>query len=149
MAVADPRRLGAPVRGRGRLALEPFGGGAHPRGAWGGGPTVIEITETLIGEAARALAAAAGGSATVILFGSHADGLADARSDLDFLVIEDEVPRRAREIVRLQRVLSPFRVAADVLVISRAEAACPERAPDAVRDALIRGRVIVEAAPAT
>lgn len=105
---------------------------------------MIAVTDDLIRRAARALADAAGPEATVILFGSHAQGRADPRSDVDFLVIEDQVPGRAREIVRLQDVLGRLRVPADVLVITRTEAAHPERAPDAVRDALLRGRVLVE-----
>lgn len=109
---------------------------------------MTEITEALIEEAARALAAAAGKASTVILFGSHADGRADPRSDLDFLVIEEEVPRRAREIVRLQAALSGLRVPADILVVSRAEAADPEGASVVVREALLHGRVLVGSASA-
>lgn len=67
---------------------------------------------------------------------------------MDFLVIEDEVAWRAREIVRLQKALSPLRVPADILVISRAEASQAERASDAVREALTEGRVVVESSAA-
>jgi len=57
----------------------------------------------------------------IILFGSHARGEATEDSDLDFLVIEDEVPDRAREMVRLRRLLRPLRVPADILVYSADE----------------------------
>ena len=73
-----------------------------------------------IEEAARTLLAAAPGS-KVILFGSHARGEADPRSDVDFLVVEPEVKDRFGEEVRLGNVLRPLRLAADVLVMSREE----------------------------
>ncbi len=76
------------------------------------------ISEKTILEAVHALQNAAPGS-TVILFGSYGRGTPHARSDLDFLVIEDEVKSRRAEIVRLCDVLLPLRVAADVLVVSR------------------------------
>lgn len=44
--------------------------------------------EALIVEAGRRLAQAAGESAQVILFGSHARGEARSDNDLDFLVID-------------------------------------------------------------
>ncbi len=59
----------------------------------------------------------------IILFGSHARGDANDDSDLDLLVIEDEVPDRAREMVRLRRLLRPLRVPADILVYSADEVA--------------------------
>lgn len=49
------------------------------------------LSEATIQKAGKALAAEASGSARVILFGSHARGEADDRSDLDFLVVEPEV----------------------------------------------------------
>lgn len=57
----------------------------------------------------------------IILFGSHARGDAGEDSDLDLLVIEDEVPDRAREMVRLRRLLRPLRVPVDILVYSADE----------------------------
>ncbi len=59
----------------------------------------------------------------IILFGSHARGDAREDSDLDLLVIEEDVPDRAREMVRLRRLLRPLRVPADVLVYSADEVA--------------------------
>jgi predicted nucleotidyltransferase len=72
---------------------------------------------TVIEEAARRLSQAAPG-ARVILFGSHARGDADSRSDLDFLVVEPQVEHRGEESVRLRRVLRGLRLAADVIVVS-------------------------------
>lgn len=57
----------------------------------------------------------------IILFGSYARGEQKPESDIDLLVIEDEVEDRAREMVRLRRVLRPLRIPVDVLVYSSAE----------------------------
>lgn len=53
--------------------------------------------------AAHCLAAAAASPARVILFGSYARGDAGPDSDIDFLVIEQDVPDRHGEMVRLER----------------------------------------------
>ena len=57
----------------------------------------------------------------IILFGSQARGDADAGSDIDLLVIEQAVPDRAAEMVRLRRPLRPLPAAFDLLVYSQAE----------------------------
>ena len=72
---------------------------------------------TLVQEATRRLTQAAPG-ARVILFGSHARGDADSRSDVDFLVVEPQVERRGEECVRLRRALRGLHIAADVVVVS-------------------------------
>lgn len=76
------------------------------------------VDEAVIAEAGRRLASAAGKSAQVILFGSHARGDARHDSDLDFLVIEPTVRDRRKESVRLRRELRGLGVAADVVVVS-------------------------------
>ncbi|MEW6777141.1 MAG: nucleotidyltransferase domain-containing protein [Bdellovibrionota bacterium] len=55
----------------------------------------------------------------IILFGSYARGDAREGSDLDFLVVEDRVASRRREMVRLDDALGKLRIPADVLVASR------------------------------
>ena len=107
---------------------------------------VQALPEELVREAARRLGEAARKPARVILFGSYARGEADATSDLDFLVVQKDGFSRRREIVRLQDVLSPLRVPAEVLVIDHDEAERPERAGDAVREALSSGVVLYESA---
>ncbi len=76
------------------------------------------VDDAVIAEAGQRLARAAGESAQVILFGSHARGDAGPDSDLDFLVIEPEVRNRRQESVRLRRELRGLGVAADVIVVS-------------------------------
>jgi len=74
-------------------------------------------------EAAVRILSEATHSARIVLFGSYARGDAGADSDLDFLVIEPRVEDRAREMVRLRRLLRPLRIPADILVYSSEEVA--------------------------
>lgn len=78
--------------------------------------------EEQIETAIRTLAAAAQAKRTV-LFGSYARDEAREDSDLDLLVIEREVEDRAREMVRLRRLLRPLRIPVDLLVFSTADVA--------------------------
>jgi predicted nucleotidyltransferase len=81
------------------------------------------VTADLIEVAGRTLASAARRPARVLLFGSHARGDAGPDSDLDFLVIERDVPDRHAEMVRLRRQLHSLGVPIDVVVVSEAYAA--------------------------
>jgi len=107
---------------------------------------VVLISDTLIHEAALRLGRAAHSPARVILFGSYARGEADAESDVDFLVVQQDGFGHRREIVRFQETLSPLRIPAEVLVVSHEEAAQSERAGDALRHALAEGVVLYESA---
>ncbi len=80
------------------------------------------VTREEIDAAVRILAETAR-PARIILFGSHARGDAREDSDIDLLVIEPRVEDRAREMVRLRRLLRPLRVPADILVYSTEEVA--------------------------
>jgi uncharacterized protein len=101
------------------------------------------IGEHVIEEAGRRLAEAAGARSRVILFGSHARHAADARSDLDFLVIEPEVADRHQEMVRLRDALRGLLVPADVLVFSEREVEDWREVPNTViHTALREGRVL-------
>ena len=103
------------------------------------------IAPDLIDEAARRIAAAAPG-ARVVLFGSHARGEAGADSDVDLLVIEPRVDDRFAEIVRLQRVLAPLRLPADVVVVSEAHVEEWGEVPSTMlHEALREGRVLAQA----
>lgn len=87
---------------------------------------------------------AAGANARrIVLFGSYARGDATDDSDLDLLVIEDEVADRAGEMVRLRRLLRPLRVPADILVYSEDEIARWGQQPgSALYWALREGKVV-------
>ena len=103
------------------------------------------IAADLIDEAARRIARAAPG-ARVILFGSQARGEAGPDSDVDLLVIEPRVEDRFAEIVRLQRVLAPLRLPADVVVVSEAHVQeWGDVQNTMLHDALREGRVLAQA----
>ena len=76
---------------------------------------------SVIEKAVDLLLEAAPSGSKVILFGSHARGDARPDSDLDFLVIEPRVADHRAEMVRLEHVLQPLRVPADVLVTTEAD----------------------------
>lgn len=104
------------------------------------------IDDELVEDAASRLVEAAGSPARVIAFGSHARGDAGADSDVDFLVIERELPDRFEETMRLRRALRPLRVPVDVIVVSEDHV----REWGAVRNtmlhaALHEGRLVVAA----
>src|SRR5215218_5020819 len=65
--------------------------------------SALMIPSDVIELGGRRLVAAARQPARVLLFGSHARGDAGPASDLDFLVIERNVPNRHAEMVRLGR----------------------------------------------
>lgn len=76
------------------------------------------ITDDVIERAGRTLAQAAGSPAKVILFGSRARGDARPASDLDFLVIEQDLTSRRDERVRLRMALEELGVPVNVIVVS-------------------------------
>jgi predicted nucleotidyltransferase len=103
----------------------------------------IVVDETLIAEAGHRLVRAAGESAQVILFGSHARSDARTDSDLDFLVIEPKVDNRRAESVRLRRELRGLGAAADVIVVSADHVAeWGEVKSTMLHEALTEGRVL-------
>jgi len=102
--------------------------------------------DTDIERAAHTLAETAGSPVRVILFGSHARGDARVGSDLDFLVIEPDVPDRHAEMVRLRSALHNLRRPIDVLVFSEAQVEeWGEARGTVLHAALSEGRVLVEA----
>ncbi len=72
----------------------------------------------LIDEAVQRLLQAAPPGSQVILFGSHARGTADGRSDLDLMVVEPTVENRHAESIRLRDALVPLPIAVDLIVTS-------------------------------
>ncbi|HEY2382434.1 MAG TPA: nucleotidyltransferase domain-containing protein [Terriglobia bacterium] len=78
------------------------------------------ISEEMIAKVVAALVEGARPT-KVILFGSYARGNARDDSDLDLLIVEPTVVSKRDEMVRLRRLLRPFRVPVDVIVISEEE----------------------------
>lgn len=79
------------------------------------------VSEAVIQTAGRRLAAAATSPATVMLFGSHAEGSARADSDLDLLVIQRDGLDRSAEFVRLRRSLRGLGAPIDLVLVSEDE----------------------------
>ncbi len=104
------------------------------------------VSDAVIVDAGRRLAAAACSPARVLLFGSRARGDAHEDSDLDFLVIEQHVDSKLNEMVRLRDALPPLAVPVDVVVVSEEEVARRKTVPSTlVHRALREGRVLVSA----
>jgi len=83
----------------------------------------------------------------IILFGSKARGQGSEDSDLDVLVVEESVPDRAAEMVRLNRLLRPLRMAVDLLVVSEESFQYWRDTPGNVYfEAVTEGRILYEAA---
>lgn len=98
------------------------------------------VDETLIQTVAQQIAQAASGPCRVILFGSHARGDAGPDSDLDFLVIAEEVGDRHAEMARLGHAVRELGFPVDVVVISEAYADEWEQVPNTlVHAALCEG----------
>jgi len=87
------------------------------------------LAQNAILDAARRAASAASSPASVVLFGSYARGDADEGSDLDFLVIEQEVLDKSAEYLRLHRAIGAMGVGVDVLVMSSEEFARRSQVP--------------------
>ena len=104
------------------------------------------VDEATIAEAVALLRRAADPD-KIIMFGSYARDEADPGSDLDLLVVEESVSDPAAEMVRLMRVLSPLRIPADVLVVSREDFAKWSDTPGHVLfEAATGGQVLYDAA---
>lgn len=54
----------------------------------------------------------------IILFGSYARGDMNKDSDIDFLIVKENVEDRRKEMVKLRRLLSPLRIPVDIIVVS-------------------------------
>ena len=69
--------------------------------------------------AARRAAEAASCPAEVLLFGSYARGDAKTGSDLDLMVIEDQIDDKTAEYLKIHRAVGSMGVGVDIVVISR------------------------------
>jgi len=59
--------------------------------------------------------------AKVIVFGSYARGVADEDSDLDLLVVEQELFDKGKEYLRLKAAVGRIGVGVDLLLMSESE----------------------------
>ena len=83
----------------------------------------------------------------IILFGSYARNDPSPESDLDFLVVEQEVESRRSEMVRLRRILSQLRIPVDVIVVSEQVFNDWAKTPGTViYEAALEGQVVYETA---
>ncbi len=104
------------------------------------------VAQEKIAEAARILVRTARPH-KIILFGSYGRGAPRENSDVDLLVVESEVEDRAAEMTRLNRALSPLRIAVDLLVVSRETFDHWATTPGNVYFSAVReGKVLYEAA---
>ncbi len=103
------------------------------------------ISGEQIQQAVERLVAAANPS-KVILFGSYARGDATEDSDLDLMVIEQEVVNQFDEMVRLRNVMGDMPVGVDLLVYSDKEASRRSQVPGTLLYwAFKEGRVMYDA----
>jgi len=83
----------------------------------------------------------------IILFGSQARGTADARSDVDLLVICDTNGNRAALQLAMDRSLSGLRLARDIFVLTPEEFERERLIPGTIaRPAWLEGRVLYDRA---
>ena len=83
----------------------------------------------------------------IVLFGSQARGTADARSDVDLLVVLPAVGRRRDLMVAMDRALRGLGIARDVLVLTSEEFDRDRHIPGTVaRPAWLEGRVLYDSA---
>ena len=103
---------------------------------------MIEVDDTLLTEITRRIVAVSDPQ-QIILFGSQARGDAGPDSDLDLLVIKDEVASPRAEAARIYRALAGLSTPVDV-VVARSDYVRRHRdlIGTVVRPALREGRVL-------
>lgn len=106
------------------------------------------IDHDTIERAVQRLVHAAHAPLKVILIGSYAKGTAREDSDLDLLVVEEEVPSMPEEYSRLRGAVGAIGTGVDVLIYPRSEferRANWQTSP--VYDAVHHGKVLYERNP--
>lgn len=104
------------------------------------------ITPEKVAEAVRRIVLAAN-PRKIILFGSAARDEAGRNSDVDLIIVEDDVFDRYEETVRLHKVLRGLVLPVDILVIGNQDFQEWSTTPGTVYNAARReGRVLYEAA---
>ena len=83
----------------------------------------------------------------IILFGSQARGTADARSDVDLLVVCQVDGRKRDLMVAMDRALSGLGIARDVIVVTPEEYERNRQIPGTVvRPAALEGKILYDSA---
>lgn len=83
----------------------------------------------------------------IVLFGSHARGTADARSDVDILVIGEFAEPRKDVALAMDRSLRGLKLARDVIVMTPDEFERDRHIPGTIaRPAASEGRILYERA---
>lgn len=83
----------------------------------------------------------------IILFGSQARGTADARSDVDLLVVCRVNGRKRDLMVAMDRALSGLGIARDVIVVTPEEYERKRQIPGTVaRPAALEGKILYDSA---
>ncbi len=98
--------------------------------------------------AANRLAAAASSPSRVIVFGSYARGTADSDSDLDLVVIEQEISNKEGEYLRLRSALGRIApgVGVDLLIFPLDEFERRRLVPGTIPyEASLEGKVLYDA----
>lgn len=82
---------------------------------------------------------------SIILFGSHAYGTSDDRSDLDLLIIEEKVVSRMEEVKKVRKALVDIPLSKDIIVCDEEyfnTHSTPEWINTALYDARAKGIVL-------
>lgn len=101
-----------------------------------------------IQSAVKRMVAAASGPSRVIMFGSYARGTADEGSDLDLMVVEQEIADKAGEYLRLRKALGrvALGVGVDLLLYPLAEFERRSQVPGTILfEARMDGKVLHDA----
>ena len=104
------------------------------------------ITEDLIFQAANRIAEKFNPE-RIILFGSHARGTADDRSDVDLLIITRFKGKRRKLIIEMDRVLREICFGLDIIVLTPDEFERDSEIPGTIaRPASLEGKLLYERA---
>jgi predicted nucleotidyltransferase len=79
------------------------------------------LSEQTIRDTVDRIAAVAHAPRKIIVFGSYARDEADEKSDLYILVVEDDIPDRAGELLRLMEAVHALPVDVDILLYPATE----------------------------
>ena len=116
--------------------------GAVDRRGWNDAMTTETVIETMVERIVARFQ-----PARVLLFGSHARGTADAWSDVDLLVVMEEVADKRQAAVEMRRALSDLPVSKDIVVTTPEEIARRGKIVGGVLRAALRDAKVVYERP--